>query len=218
MKNFRFASILALFLLGFAATHVTSAQTGEQSASGSYQFLLEDGFTKYIEFDARKQGDGSATGRMFFSDESVITDQDVDGTGDPQETHRGFYLSAEFDGLVVTGNRAVMSGTIRDASITRLIGRRVLLTVEDNGDNTREPDRLTWGVYKPAERGWTPSDAELESDPGVGMRWRATDAERRDDVGVEMPRSEAIGIESFPVASYAFVEVERGAGDIRVQP
>jgi hypothetical protein len=217
MKIIRFASILALFLPVFAPPSAVS-QTGGQSASGSYQFSLEDGLTKYVEFDAQTQAGGGASGRMFFNDEAGITYQDVDGADDPQESYKGFYLRAEFDGLVVVKNQAVASGTISDSSVAGLIGQRVLLTVEDNGDNAREPDRLTWGFYKPSERRWTPSDAELERDEGVGMRWMATDAEQRGDAGVEMPRDETIGTQSFPLAAHTFDDLERLSGDIRVQP
>ena len=218
MKVIRFASFLALLLACFAAPRAAGAQTGVQSAAGSYQFSPENGHTKYVEFDARTQAGGGATGRMFFSDEAEVTYQDVDGAGGPQESHRGFYLAAEFDGLLVVNNHAVVSGTVSDSSIAGLIGHRLLLTVEDNGDNAREPDRLTWGVYKPAERGWTPSDAELERDEGAGMRWVATDAERRDDAGVEMPGDATVGTQSFPLAAYTFDDLERWSGDIRVQP
>ena len=217
MKIIRFASILALFLAGFAAPPV-AAQTGGQSAIGSYQFSLKDGHTKYVEFDARTQAGGGATGHMFFSDEAEVNYQDVDGAGDPQESYRGFYLRANFDGLVIVNNQAVASGTVSDSSIANLIGQRLLLTVEDNGDNGSEPDRLTWGVYKSAKRGWTPSDAELERDEGVGMRWVATDAELSDDAGVEMPRDESVSTQSFPLAAYTFDDLERWSGYIRVQP
>ena len=213
MKIRRILSIIALLLAGLAAPAAASGQ----SASGSYQFSLEDGRTKYVEFDARSQEGGGATGQMFFSDEAELTFLDVDGVGDPEETYRGFYLRAEFDGLSVVKNQAVMSGSVRDSSITALIGRRVLLTAKDNGDNANAPDRLTWGFYKPVERGWTASDAELERDEGVGMRWVATDAELRGDVGVEMPKDESIDTQSFPLAAYTFVDLERWSGDIRVQ-
>jgi hypothetical protein len=82
----------------------------------------------------------------------------------------------------------------------------------------REPDRLTWGLYKPIDRNWTPSDAELKEDPGVGLRWWATDAERRDDVGYAMPLDDKVSIKSFPFASYLFVDTEDGVGDIVVAP
>jgi hypothetical protein len=213
MKKIAFASILTLFLLGFATPRSASAQT----ASGTYQFSLEDDYTKQLEFDARTLSDGTATGQMFFSDQAKITIQDVDGTGDKEITYPGYYVKADFDGLVVDKNQAVMSGTIRDSSIREFIGQRVLLTVEDNGDNIRVPDKLTWGVYRPIERGWTPSDAERKEDPGVGLRWYAKDAERRDDVGYWMPRSETINTSSFSLPSYAFVDTSNGAGDIVVR-
>ena len=217
MKTKAFTSILVLLLLGAAMQSQANAQTGEQYARGTYQFSFEDGYTKYVEFEASGSGNGSASGQMFLSDEAPYRAQDVDGTGDQGESYEGFYIRAQFDGLVVNRNQAVMSGTISDSSIRSLIGQRVLLTVEDNGDNTREPDRVTWGVYKPVERNWTPSDAELERDEGVGLRWWATDAEQKDDEGYQMPRDESITASSFPVSSYSFAEVERAAGDILVQ-
>ncbi|HEX8843964.1 MAG TPA: hypothetical protein VF791_04945 [Pyrinomonadaceae bacterium] len=212
MKITRFASILALFLLSFATSQVATAQ----SAHGTYQFSLADGYTKYVEFEATAQSNGSAVGGVFLSDEAPVLTQDVDGTGEQEERYAGFYIRAEFDGMVVNRNQAVMSGTVTESSINSLIGQRVLLMVEDNGDNTGEPDKLTWGIYQPIERDWTPSDAEWEKDPGVGLTWRATDAEQRDDEGYLMPRSEEINAQSFPVSAYSFLDVERPVGDIRV--
>lgn len=220
MKIKAFASILALLLLGFSTSRLATAQTAGGSAKGSYQFSFDDGYTKYTEFDAATQTDGSTTGSMFYSDEATVSYQDVDGTGDPslKETYPGFSIKVDFDGLAVDKNQAVMSGTIMDSNVRNLIGQRVLLTVADNGTNTRVPDQLTWGIYKPVVRDWTPADAELKEDPGVGLRWVATDAERRDDKGVEMPGSTAITTESFPISSYNFADVAKGAGDIVVQP
>lgn len=216
MKIRRVLSIIVLLLPGLATTPAVGARAGGQSAAGSYQFTLADGRTKYVEFDARTLAGGGATGQMFFSDEAEYADQDVDGVGDPPETHRGFYLRAEFDGLSVAGNQAVMSGTVRDSSIAGLVGQRVLLTAEDNGGNPEVPDRLTWGFYAPAGS-WETSDAELERDEGVGLRWVATDAERRDDPGVEMPPDLTVGTQTFPLAAYTFVDLEQWSGDIRVQ-
>lgn len=213
MKTKTLAPILTLFLLALA----TSSMAVAQSASGAYQFSLADGYTKYVEFDARKLADGSTTGQMTLSDEAKFTTQDVDGTGEKEITYPGFYLKAAFDGLVVDKNQAVMSGTVRDSSIREFIGRRILLTVQDNGDNTRVPDQLTWGMYNQVVRNWTPSDAEWKEDPGVGLKWIATDAEVKDDRGIQMPRSEAIDTNTFPISSYGFVDVSAGAGDIRVQ-
>jgi hypothetical protein len=213
----RFALLSAMLVSGLA-TLTARAQTAQPSANGNYQFTLSDKFVKSVQFDAQTLADGSTSGSMLLSDEATIVYQDTDGDGSPQERYAGFYIKAEFDGLVVNGNRAVMSGTVRDASIPYLLGLRVLLTVEDNGDNTRVPDKVMWGAYKPINRDWKPSDAELKDDPGVGLRWWATDAEIKDDRGYQMPRSEAFDTQTFPIATYDFVVTSDGVGDIVVRP
>jgi hypothetical protein len=216
MRIVRFTLTAALLLCGLAATALT---TRAQTASGTYQFTLVDGYKKYVEFDAHKLADGSTSGSMYFTDDATIVYQDVDGIGDPQEKYAGVYIKADLDGLVVNGNQAVMSGTVRDSSITYLVGLRVLLTVEDNGDNTRVPDKLTWGAYKFIKKDWVPSDAEWKDDPGVGLRWWATDYEYRGDKGYQMPLPDApADTQSFPVVSYSFVDTADGVGDISVKP
>jgi hypothetical protein len=225
MRTLRFKTMLALALMIFAAAQTTRAS----AAAGSYQFTLtEDKYLKYVEFDASTDANGNASGFIYMTDEAVITLQDVDGTGEPKERYAGYNFKAEVDGLIVTEKevvinkevvlekRAVLSATIRDASNLAFVGQRVLLTVADYGDNTRVPDGVTWGVYKPIDRRWVPSDAELKEDPGVGLRWWATDAERRDDVGYEMPRDETFGTQTFPAATYGFVDMSNTSGDIRV--
>jgi hypothetical protein len=209
-------SLLALLLLGFATAQSASAQ----SASGNFQFSLDDGYTKYVDFAARTQADGTTTGQMTFNDEAPLPVEEVDESGDPpKESSTPVYLKAEFDGMVVDKNMAVMSGTVRDSNHVSYIGQRVLLVVEDNGDDIRNPDKLTWGLYKFTEIGWIPSDAELKDDPGVGMTWIATDAERRDDKGVPYPlKNEPVSYQSFPLASYSYLDMERWAGNIQVQP
>jgi hypothetical protein len=216
MKIKAFATISLLLLLGLVAPRIASAQ----ASSGSYKFEFEDGYSKSADFDARGQADGSATGSLLFSDDAPLYLQDVDGTGDPsqQGKYPGYTMKVDFDGLTVDKNQAVMSGTVTDSSITDMIGRRVLLTVEDNGDNTRVPDKLTWGIYTPVQRTWTPTDAERKDDDGASLRWIATDAERRDDQGIPMPRDESITTKSFPISSYNFADIAAGGGDILVQP
>ena len=217
MRIVRFAFMSALLLPCLAASALEArAQTQGPSAAGSYQFTLEGRYVKSVEFSAQTLADGSTSGSMFLNDEAGYVTQDVDGNGDPEEKIPGFYAKADFDSLVVDKNRAVMSGVIGDSSIRDLIGQRVLLTVEDNGDNSREPDRVTWGFYKPFKRDWVPSDAELKEDPGVGLRWWATDYEVKDDRGYQMPRDESVDINSFPVSSYEFADVLDGSGNITV--
>ncbi len=212
MRFISLASTLALFLMG-------AATAGAQStASGKYQFTLGDKNLKYVEFEAKTLDGGGATGTLFLSDQAQIVYTDVDGDGSREEKYDGFSMLVAFDDMSVIKNLAVMEGIVRESTIHFLIGQRVLLTVEDNSDKEREPDRLTWGIYKPIDRTWTPSDAEWKDDPGVGLRWWATDAERRDDVGFEMPREDKISIKSFPFAAYLFIDTDDGAGDIVVKP
>ena len=218
MRIARFVLTSALLLSGALAPHARGARRAEQSAGGSYQFTMGDRYVKYVRFDAQALSGGGATGSLYFNDEAEVSYRDLDTIDSPEETYKGYYLNASVDGLLVKDNRAVVSGLVRESSIPSLVGRRVLLAVEDNGDNSREPDRLTWGVYLPTDRTWTPSDAEWERDPGVGLTWWAADAELKDDAGYAMPRDETIDEQTFALPAYAFVESEEGAGDIVVHP
>lgn len=214
MRTLRYTSFLALLLMVFAAAQTTRAA----AAGGSYQFTLAgDKNLKYVEFDAQTLADGSASGYISMTDEAIITIQDVDGTGDKEGRLVGYNFKADVDGLVVVENKAVLSAVIRTASDSSLLGQHVLLTVVDNGDNTRVPDALTWGIYKEIRRDWVPSDAEWKEDPGVGLKWWAKDAERRDDVGYQMPRDESIGTQTFPASAYGSEDVDNTSGDIRVK-
>ena len=215
MKRMKLA-VLALALLTLSA-----AGARAQSASGNWQFTFDDSFLKTSNFDAVGRADGTGTGTIFLSDEQPIYNQDVDGTREvgSGDKYNGFSLKADVDGFVLVNNRAVMSATIRDATIPSLVGQRLLLTAEDNGDNTKVPDGLTWGVYKFVERTWTPSDAERKEDPGVGLTWVATDYERKDDRGIQMPlKEQPAGTGNFPVSSYSNTDVQRASGDIVVKP
>jgi hypothetical protein len=208
----RFALTITLLLT------ICAAASAQPQAKGSYKFTLGDDNVKYVEFDAQGREGGGASGTLFLSDEATIVYRDVDGDGSPEEKYAGYSILVTFDDMTVDKNQAVMEGVVRDSTIPFLVGQRVLLTVEDNGDNQREPDRLTWGIYKPIERNWIPSDAEWKEDPGVGLRWWATDAERDDDVGYAMPREDKISIKSFPFSAYLFVDTNDGVGDIVVRP
>lgn len=213
MRTLRFATTML-----FALTVCAAAQTARaQTAAGSYQFTLAgDKYLKTVEFSAQTNPDGSTTGSIYFTDQAVITIMDVDGTGE-KGRFAGYDLKVDVDGMVVNKNQAVLSGTVSSSSVVEFVGQRVLLTVKD-GETTREPDQLTWGVYKPIKRDWVPSDAEWKEDPGVGLRWWATDYEVKGDVGYQMPRDESITAQSNPVAAYDFVAAENTAGDIRVSP
>lgn len=221
MKSTRLASILSLFLLSLTTPQLATAQTGGSFAGGSYRFLWEDEQVRYVEFDARTDERGTTSGQMTFVDPAKIPD--VDDVEDPrsEDAPPEFYIRAELDGLTTEKNRAVMSGTVLDSSHRTYIGRWVQLVVEDNAEGERVPDKLTWAFCKPREGGWIPSDAERKYDDGAYLRWWATDAERKDDVGIpsqDLISNEERGCRIYPLWQYSFANVLKWEGDIVVQP
>jgi hypothetical protein len=202
MKSVVCAALAALLLASFVVPSLTSAAHDGPSASGNFQFTLdEDGQARNLEFHARVQNNGRTVGEMTFVDPSAVSVPDPDDPGAIANT--GAVVTAKFDCLQITGHRAVMSGVISQSNIAAAIGLRVLLVVEDNGEgvNISTPDKLTWGVYQPATGNWIPRDAE-----------------RDDDVGVPSNQSRVIGCQSFPLSSYTFVDVKHGGGNVQVQP
>ncbi|HVG11149.1 MAG TPA: hypothetical protein VNM67_25825 [Thermoanaerobaculia bacterium] len=185
-----------------------------QSASGTYRFLLEDDLVKSVEFAADERG-----GDMAFADEAKIPDDD-----DVENPRRGdgipLFVKAGLDRVQVEKNRALMTGIVRDSSHKIYIGTLVRLVVEDNVENPRVPDTLTWTFCKPRERAWVPTDAEVKDDDGAYLRWWATDAERKDDIGV--PSQDLLSSEGdcpvFPVWSYSMADLVKWEGDIIVKP
>jgi hypothetical protein len=222
MKSIVGAAVLVMALLSFTGQHLAAAQTAGSSASGSIKYTIEDGTTRALEFSAVTNSDGSTTGRMIFSGEAVIPDQDVDGTGDKSFNGKleNLEVDVDFDGFAVDHNRAVMSGTVTGSTLSDYIGQRVLLVVEDNGAGIEDKaaDKFSFGVYKPAQEGWIPADADMDSDDGWRMTWWATDAEVRDDKGFQITRNWVRNCQSFPLSSYDFVDTVDGAGDIQVKP
>jgi len=218
MKSLRVASISALLLLSLLMPRSAAAQS---SARGSYRFLLEDDLIKSVDFDATTDGKGFTTGQMTFTDEAKIADTD-----DPEDPRAGdpppqLYIKATLDSMTVEKNRALMGGTVTDSSHKTYIGKFVQLVVEDNGNNLEVPDHLTWTFCRPQSQGWIPTDAELARDDGAYLSWWATDAERKDDVGIPSPSLLPQEVKSCPVRSlwsYSFVNVLKWDGDIVVQP
>jgi hypothetical protein len=217
MNRIIFAAVAAVLLVSLAFPVLTRAGNDGPSASGNFQFSLEDGQAKSLEFSARVQNNGRTVGDMTFSDPSVVPVGDPDssdGSGTP-----GALVRAKFDCLKITGNRAVMGGVISESNILSAVGLRILLVVEDNGEGVKAAnDKLTWGIFQPPANGWMPQDAEREDDNGASLKWIATDFERPDDPGIPSNPSKIVGCESFSLASYDFTEVKHGGGNIQVQP
>ena len=156
---------------------------------------------------------------MAFADEAKIPDgDDVEDPrqGDPMP----IYVKADLDAPTVEKNRALMSGVVLDSSHKSYIGTLVNLVVEDNAENPRVPDTLTWTFCKPRDRGWVPTDSEVKGDDGANLRWWATDAERKDDVGIPSQDllSSAGDCPVFPVWSYSTADILKWDGDIIVKP
>ena len=209
-------SLLILCFVLLASPSLASAQV----ASGQYKFVMEDGFTKYLEFDARSGERGGAFGYMIFNDEAKYEAQDVDGTGDiPRDEPAPFFMKAEFESMTVEKNRAVINGVVRDSSYRSYIGKFVQLVIEDN-DGIERPDLFAWSFCTPEPGGWIPSDAEVPGDRGAFMSWWATDAERKDDVGIPSPNLIPGELKSCPVRplrNYEFATILKGDGAIQIK-
>lgn len=212
MKRTRvFLSAFALATLCFVPAALA------QNASGDFKGDTPLG-TNTIAFNADIFSSGRASGDIKFNGPMDIPNQDVDGDGGGdviKETSATLY--AAVDCGRVDGNRAVMSGIVKDSDIRSFIGRRIILAVEDGGE---KPDGYTWGQYFPNGANWLPADAELKEDPGTGTSWLATDAEVRDDKGIMEtvePEPVAIDCQSFLASSYALDSIVRGSGDIVIR-
>ena len=216
MKSTTCAVVFSLVLISIAMPVLSFAGADGPSATGSFQFALEDGHPRFLEFNAREQNKGTVVGGMSFTDPNITI---VDDPDTPANEAVGVSMRASFDCLKITGNRAVMSGVITESNLLNAIGLRVLLVVEDSGEGVNQPsnDKLTWGVYQNIAS-WVPKDAERDDDIGASLTWIATDAERPDDVGIPSKQSKTIGCQSFPLDAYTFADIVHGGGNVQVQP
>jgi hypothetical protein len=211
-------SFCAVFLLILTVPII--AQNSGPSANGDFQFSA-GGHPLSVQFDARKQNNGSTRGQMTLSGSVNVPEQDVDGEGASSgESLVSVSIQVDVDCLAVSGSGAVLSGEISDANVPAYIGRRALLAVVDNGEGVKAParDQFMWGLYATPEMTWVASDGELEFDPGVGLTWLATDFEREDDAGIPSNPSTTVDCHSFPAGSYSFEDLPLGGGNIQVRP
>lgn len=209
--------VFVLSLVFLATPLLVSAQSG--TASGNFKFTMEDELLKSFDFDARTDG-RTTTGFMQFTDEAKLVFQDVDGTGErPPDEPVPFFMKADLDAMTIEKNRAVMNGVVRDSSYRSYIGKWVQLVVEDN-DGVEVPDKFVWSFCTPDPGGWIPEDAEVPGDRGAFMSWWATDAERKDDVGIPSPNIIPGTLKSckvYPPRVYEFVPILKGEGVISIK-
>jgi hypothetical protein len=206
-------------LVLLATPILASAQAG--SASGKYKFIMEDGLVKYLEFDVRTDERGGTSGYMVFTDETKVQIEEPNPDGEPRKDDPRVEVSmrADFDSMTIEKNRAVISGVIRESSIPRYLGRWVRLVIEDN-DGIEVPDKFGWSFCALEEGGWIPVDAEDPNDRGAFMSWWATDAERRDDVGIpsiNLIPGNLKGCKTHPLLAYDFAEFLKGDGAISIK-
>jgi len=213
-----YAFLFLLFLVFLATPLTASAQAG--TANGRYKFIMEDGFTRYLEFDARTDERGNTLGYFLLNDEAKITFEDVDGTGEqPRDEPVEFSFKAELDTMKIEKNRAIISGVVRDSSYRSYVGKWVQLVIEDN-DGLEVPDKFVWSVCTPETGGWIPVDAENPNDQGAFMSWWVTDAERKDDVGYPSPSiipGGQKGCTVQPLRSYEWASLVKGDGVITIR-
>lgn len=213
MKNIIGGFIMAVLAVCLALPNLVFAGAEGDTASGSFKFLLDDGETRFVEFNASELADGVGSGEMTLSDPAAIPVDDPDNPEQPKTP--GVLVRAKFDCMETNKNTAIMGGEIFDSNVPSAIGQRILLVVEDNGIDG-EKDRLTWGIYQQPAKGWIPSDAEVPDDKGASLTWLATDAERKDDVGIQMPQSKLVQCKTFPAAAHDFLEIKYAGGDLLV--
>ncbi len=172
--------------------------------------------TRSIEFNAQTSIEGQTIGGAVFQDDVAAAKEEG---GEAKAEEKRLYLHAEFDCLVVKANKAVMSGSITDASRDSYVGRRFLLVVQDNG-GSQDPlkrDKFTFGFYRTANKNWEIWDSERPEETGP-MYWLATDAERPDDLGTSSEKNEVVGCKTFPLSSFSFLDVTQTRGNVQVRP
>src|SRR5512134_473336 len=97
MKSIAGASLAALLLVSLALPGLTLASEDGPSASGTFQFTLEDGQIRNLEFHARNQNNGRTVGEMTFSDQAAVPVPDPDN---PTAINTpGTVITAKFDCL-----------------------------------------------------------------------------------------------------------------------
>jgi hypothetical protein len=212
MKNIIGAFIMAVMTVCLALPNLVFAGAEGATAAGSFKFALQDGEIRFVEFKASEGAEGAGAGEMTLSDPAAIP---IENPDNPERTSPGVLVRAKIDCMDTSQNTAIMGGEIFDSNVPSAIGQRVLLIVQDNGIDG-EKDRLTWGIYQPPTT-WIPVDAENPNDRGAFLRWIATDAERKDDVGIPMPPNPLVQCRTFPGAAYDFPDIKYAGGDLQVQ-
>ena len=206
------AIVLSFLCLG-SQDSSAAARQGNANITGGGTFIVGDNLKGHFEFNAVTHQDGSVTGHLSFRNPEAAPEQDVDGTGEPglESLPDGIDLNADVDSLQINGNRATLSGVIRQSSAQRYVGLRVILTIEDNGEgNAETPDKITWGFYqRVTERLVTDFENPDAGAYPVGKKFLATDAENP-EAGAFLVGDGDFDSQSFPLTSYVLTDINGG--------
>jgi hypothetical protein len=118
------------------------------STTGSAGITVEGGKVSY-SFTAAEDGNGAETGRIRARNHVI-----------------GIRLNVDVDCLRVTGNEAVMSGTVERVRDPRGVvqeGWFSIFAVQDNGEGVNDPPDLTSNLLSRASPAW---DCESQDPPG----------------------------------------------------
>lgn len=161
------------------ALFICAASSANASGFSSLMDGRTEAPTTAIRYEVERSGT-SGRGEMTFSGSTLLTHRE-----DQPATAAALTFEATFDCVRVNGTDTLMSGSISSASLPEYLGAPVWLAVRapERNDGTTPP-LFTWGIVRPVQQSWLPSDAERSNDRGASYRWLATDAERLDDRGV----------------------------------
>lgn len=196
--------------------HSAATESVECSTEGSFEITSEGTPTRRIEFNARIASNGTITGQVTLRDVAVATNTNSEG-----DSPEPFYLTAQVDCLVIKENKALLTGTVTEASSERYMGGRLLLVAVHTGDagNSPSADRLTWGFYRSLTRDWLAKDSERDDDHVDPIAWIASDSERiEDELKVMSEKNAAVGCDSFPLSVFSVTEENHARGEVKVRP
>jgi len=203
---------LLLSLLWFGIPGSSAASDGAANITGGGTFFVGNNLKGHFNFNAVTHRDGTVTGHLSLRDPEETPNQNVDGTAELglEALSDGVDLNADIDSLNVNGTRAALSGVIRNATVPRYVGLRIIITVEDNGEGDGEPDKITWGFYQRVNRRLVKD--EENPDAGaypVGEQILATDFENPEAGAFLVGESDLDG-HSFPLSSYSLTDIDAG--------
>jgi hypothetical protein len=202
--------LAAIFLLSICAlTPLRTFATGnsEPSVEGNFEIAVEGVPTRQVEFNARTAANGTTTGEVTFRDIGTATRPESEG-----DAPEAFYLKARIDCLVVKDNKAILTGTVTEASAERYLDGRLVLVAVANGNDVNSPaaGKITWGFYRKTNRDWVATDSDRSPDEVNPAAWMASDFERIEDEGKVMTsdNNATVTCSSFPVSVYSFKDDE----------